>query len=247
MDRWRYFAITHADHAIMNPLGDEQLDHLIDLLDLADGARVLDIGCGKGEALIRVAERYRIHGTGVDLSPHSIREARERGAARVPDAALEWIEADGAAYDAGPGSFDLAMCLGASWIWGGYRGTLRALRAAARPGGLVVSGEPYWRRTPEPEYLTSAGLQAETFGTHAGNVATGVDEGLIPLYTIDATQQAWDRYEGLQWRAAERFAVTHPEDPDAVETRDRQRHARDTYLRWGRDTLGWAVYLFARE
>ena len=34
------------------------------------------------------------------------------------------------------------------------------------------------------------------------------------------------------------------DDPDVPELLERFRAARDRYLRWGRDELGWALYLF---
>lgn len=244
MDRWKYFDVTHRDHLICNPTSPAKLDELIGLLDLPSGGRVLDIACGKGEPLVRIVERYGVRAVGVDLSPYHLGDARERVAARLPGADVELLEMDGAAYAGKPGSFDLAMCLGASWIWGGYRGTLRALSRFVKPGGLVLSGEPYWKREPDPEYLAADNLTREVFADHAGNVAIGVEEGLAPLYTMVSSDDEWDRYEALQWRAAERYAVAHPEAPDALAIRDRCRAYRDAYLRWGRDTLGWAMYLF---
>lgn len=244
MDRWKYFDITHRDHIVCNPLSLEKLDELVSLLDLPDSARVLDIACGKAELLLRLVERYGVSGDGVDLSPYFVRDARARAIKRVPGAEPRFHEQDGRDYAAPPGSYDLALCLGASWTFGGYRGTLQALAGFVRTGGLVVSGEPYWRREPAPEYLAAGGEAAASFGTHAGNVATAVELGLVPLYTLVSSEDDWDRYEGLQWRAAERYAATHPNDPDAHEIVDRQRSHRDRYLRWERDTLGWAVYLF---
>lgn len=246
MDRWKYFDVTHQDHLICNPTSTAKLDELIGLLDLPPGGRVLDIACGKGEPLVRLVERYGVRAVGVDLSPPFLRAARERVALRVPGAEVELLELDGAAYAGEPGSFDLAMCLGASWIWDGYRGTLRALARFVKPGGLVLSGEPYWKRDPDPAYLASMELTRALFADHAGNVAIGVEEGLIPLYTMVSTDDEWDRYEGLQWRAAERYAAAYPDDPDAPAIRDRCRASRDAYLHWGRATLGWAMYLFRR-
>lgn len=244
MDIWRFYAITHADHVVCNPTSSERIDELVALLDLPPGARVWEAACGKGELLIRLAERYRAGGTGVDTSPYELRVARDRAAARVPAAELAFVEGDAADHLPEPGSVDLAACVGASWIWGGHRGTLRALRSLVRPGGLVLVGEPHWRRQPDPAYLTAAGLGAGDFGTLAENAAAGADEGLTLLYVLPSTEADWDRYEMLGLRAAERHAAAHPDDPDVPEILGRTRPEAEAYLRWGRDTLGWAIYLF---
>jgi hypothetical protein len=41
-------------------------------------------------------------------------------------------------------------------------------------------------------------------------------------------------------------AQQHPDDPDLEELTERVNQSRDTYLKWGRNTLGWAVYLFRK-
>jgi hypothetical protein len=143
-----------------------------------------------------------------------------------------------------PGTVDLAACVGASWIWGGHRGTLRALSNIIRPGALVLVGEPYWIREPDPEYLEADGLEREAFSTLHGNVEIGREEGLTLLYAMPSIIADWDRYLGLQLRAAERFAAEHPDDPDLSELMPRVRGHFDAYLRWGRETLGWCIYLF---
>ena len=75
---------------------------------------------------------------------------------------------------------------------------------------------------------------------------TGQDLGLTLLYTIVSTLDEWDRYEGLRWYAAEDYALAHPIDPDVPELLERVRHEKHDYLRWGRDSLGWALYLFRK-
>jgi SAM-dependent methyltransferase len=244
VDTWKFYGITHADHVFCNPLGGDRVDELIRLLELPAGARVIEAACGKGELLIRLAERYGIEGIGVDLSPWEVPVARRRIADRVPEARIRIVEGDAAHHPFEPGSADLAVCLGASWIWGGHRGTLAALARIVRPGGLVLVGEPYWRREPDPAYLEMADLSADDVGTHAGNVAAGIDLGLALLYSMPSREDEWDRYEMLQVWAAERYAAARPDDPDVPELLERMRRGRDAYLRWGRDTLGWSVYLF---
>jgi SAM-dependent methyltransferase len=246
MDRWAFFDITHRDHVFCNPLSAEKFDELIELLEPSEGARVLDLACGKAELLARMADRYTIDATGVDLSPYFVAQARARIAGRASPSTITLIEQDGAAFDADSEHFDIAMCIGASWIHGGYRGTLRALSRLVRAGGQVVVGEPYWRRPPEAAYLAAIEERAETFSSHAGNVGIGVEEGLTPLYTLVSSEHDWDRYEGLQWRAAERHAAAHPGDPDVPTLLDRVRRERDAYLQWGRGTLGWSIYMFRK-
>lgn len=252
MDTWRFYDITHRDHVVCNPTSVAKLDAVIDLLDLPVGSRVLDIAAGKGEFLLRTAARWGgADGSGfravaVDLSPFVIRDLREAAAKRVPAAQIEPLVMDGAAYRAEPSSFDLTSCLGASWTFGGHRSTLRALASAVRPGGKVLVGEPFWIGEPDPEYLAATGLGRGEFGSHEENVAAGVAEGLVPWLALVSSTDEWDLYETLQWRAAARFAVDNAGDPDLPEVRMRTEKSRDEYLRWGRETVGWALYLFAR-
>jgi SAM-dependent methyltransferase len=250
MDTWRYYDITHRDHVVCNPTGVERLDEIVGLLDLPPGAAVLDAGCGKGELLMRIVERWGgpgdagIRATAIDLSPYVVRELRGALERRIPDAHVEVLEMDAGAYEAPPGTFHLACGLGVSWAWGGHRGALRSLSAMVRPGGLVLVGEPWWRREPDPAYLAFSDITRDQFGTHEENVQAGVDLGLVPLLAYASTGAEWDRYETLQWRAAARHAVAHPDDPDVPDLLERVARARHEYLAWGRETLGWSLYLF---
>ncbi|NLW17559.1 MAG: class I SAM-dependent methyltransferase [Firmicutes bacterium] len=247
MDRWRYFEITHRDHDIMNPISLEKLDEMIALLRLPPGATVLDIGCGKAEPLVRIAERYEINGIGVDPSPGMVAAAKSRAQARVrPPSRLDFQLTGGACFQGGLESFDLSMCLGASFAFGGYRGALKALANLTRPQGLILVGEPYWLQEPSPDYLQQAGMQADVFATYAGNIYIALELGLTPLYAICSSKDDFDRYEWLQVQAAERFALENPHDPDVPELLRRRRATRDLYLRYERDTLGWALYLFQK-
>jgi SAM-dependent methyltransferase len=248
LDRAKLTAIGHADHVICNPVSPQKADGVLDLLDLPTGARVLDAGCGKAELLMRLIERRAgdgIHGVGVDMNARFLDEARRGAATRVPAASLELIEGDAAAYLKGMSvRFDGAFCTGSTHAFGGYRQTLRALARVVRPGGQILVGEGYWIKDPEADYLVALGATRAEFNDHAGNVAAAVEEGLVPLYSTVSSGDEWDRYEGLYLRAVERYVAAHPEDPDTPALRDHIRRWRDAYLRWGRDTLGFGLYLF---
>ena len=247
MNVWKFYNITHREHIICNPTSTQKLDELIALLRLAPEARVLDIATGKAEFLIRLAEKYGVEGVGVDLSPYCVSDAKEKHRRRVPDADLAFLEMDGADYAPdSPESFDLAACIGASWIYGGHHGTLEALREMAAPGAWVVVGEPYWRQEPSKAYLEAVGEDRGAYGMHHENAEVGRELGLELVYTLVSSQDDWDRYEGLQWYAAVAWAVGHPDDPDVDEVLERVRKGREIYLRWGRETMGWAIYVFKK-
>ncbi len=246
MINWKYFTVGHANHLLYNPLNPAKLDEVIDLAALPMGARVLDIACGNGEFLCRVAERYGASGVGIDLSPDFVPLARQRLIDRGLTERLEIIEGDGADYQAAAESSDMVSCLGASWIWNGYAGTLQALSRWTKPGGIILSGEPFLIGAPPAEYFETEDFEPDTFGSHVGNVHTGEQLGLRFLSAVVSSHDDWDRYEGYQSAAIERYAEANPEDPDAPEILRMSRRNRDIYLKWGRDHMGWAVYVFMK-
>ena len=247
MDNWKFYDITHREHVLCNPMNLEKFEQLIALFRLKPGARVLEIATGKGEFIIQLAEQYHISGLGIDLSPYHIADAQKKHQKRVPDAQLNFLEMNGADYVPEKSkSFDLLACIGASWIYGGHQGTLKALTKMAARESWIVVGEPYWRQEPEEDYLKAIGQERSSFGTHYENVEVGQEHGLELVYTLVSSQDDWDMYEGLNWYAAEEWASAHPDDPDVEVVLKRVRESKNTYLRWGRETLGWAIYVFKK-
>ncbi len=248
MDIWKYFDITHRDHVLCNPLGLAKLDELLSCCDLPAGGRAVDIACGKGEIIMRLVERYGLSAVGVELSPFVVDEAEQHRQARLPDADLRFVCMNGADWSPeAPASLDLALCVGAEWVYGGLAQTARALRDMVRPGGQVIIGTPYWLGTPPAEYLEADGLTLDDFAPNLyESVRACESQGIEHLYSVVSSPDDWDRYEGLQWQAAERHARDHPDDPDLPEIRRRVAQAREVYLRWGRDHCNWALHLFRR-
>jgi trans-aconitate methyltransferase len=182
---------------------------------------------------------------GIDISPFYIAEAERRLKSRASSAGVTFVEMNGADFEPDePRSLDLASCIGASWVFGGYAKTLDALVSMVKSYGWVIVGEPYWLHEPSADYLEAAGVAREDFGSHSSNAESGERRGLDLVHTIVSGLDDWDRYEGLQWYATYEYARNHPNDSDLAEVVERVSKARAAYLRWGRDTLGWAIYMF---
>jgi SAM-dependent methyltransferase len=226
----------------------EKFEKLCRLLRLEPEAQVLDIACGKGEFLVRLAELYDISGVGVDISPYCINDCLRKRQNRIANSNVEFIEMDGAKYKPEmPESFDLTMCIGASWVYRGYRGTIRALEKMTKPGGFVMIGEPFWIKEPSEEYLKADKIKREEFGSHYDNVMVGEEEGLTCIYITVSNHDDWDHYETLGWWAIDEYQKTNPNDEDNLEMLERKKREKETYLRWGRETLGWAIYVFKKS
>jgi SAM-dependent methyltransferase len=245
MDMWKFYDITHRNHVVCNPTNEEKLTRLVDLVQLPTAARVVDIACGKGEFLIRLAEAYAMRGVGVDLSPFFIAEAERRHQARVPQAGITFTQMDGADFKPDkPNSLTLASCIGASWVFGGHAKTLDALVGMVEPDGWVIVGEPYWSQEPSDEYLQALKLTKDAIGGHVENVEAGQQRGLDLVHTLVSSKDDWDRYEGLQWHATADYARTNRDDADLPELLECVAKEKSAYLKWGRDALGWAIYVF---
>ena len=60
---------------------------------------------------------------------------------------------------------------------------------------------------------------------------------------IASSEDDWDTYESLHWRALEEWLAANPDDPDAPTIRERFEDGRDRYLRHERALLGWAIFV----
>jgi ubiquinone/menaquinone biosynthesis C-methylase UbiE len=245
VDRFKFTTIAHGRLAICNPIGEATLDVCLELLASGPEDTVIDIGCGKGEALIRLAERHRAQGVGLDLNPEFLRRAEEEAAARVPGLVTFHL-IDASQYPAKPEAYAAAICLGSTHAYPDVRSAFRSLSRLVRAGGRLLIGEGYWRREPDPGYLALLGAKREELYDHAGNVAIGLEAGLMPLFSRESTVHEWDAYEGLYARTMEEYLEAHPDDPDADALRLRLQTWQDGYRRWGRDTLGFGVYVFQK-
>ena len=115
-----------------------------------------------------------------------------------------------------------------------------------RPGGLIVTGEPYWLQNPSQEYLDVENMTSLSYRSHMENVLMGGKHGLNCVYNLASDHEDWDYYESLHWRSAVEYVDENPEDPDNSEILEKAKQYRDTYLRWGRDTMGWSLYVFRK-
>lgn len=233
-----FFAVAERDHELQNPTSAEKIRLLGERLRLGPHSRVLDLACGKAGPAVLLASTFGCRVVGVERAPEFVADAHSRVATAGLEALVEIVDGEAREFPLGPESFDVALCLGASFVWDGLEGTLAALAPAVRPGGHVAVGEPFWRSWPLPEGVDDLGC-VPLRETVARFEAAG-----LPLVTLIASSEDdWDAYESLHWRALEEWLAASPGDPDAAAIRERHERARDDYLRFERAQLGWAIFV----
>jgi SAM-dependent methyltransferase len=237
VDRFRFTTIAHTGLTILNPIGSEKLDAALERLELSPGARVLDVGCGKAEALARLAERQGVSGIGVDPNPEFLRDAVRR------HSALDLRLGEIGEQEFAPHSLEAAICVGSTHAFGDYAGALASLHPLLRPGGSALIGEGYWKKHPEPEYRALLDAQESDFTDLVGLASRAREAGYALRWSAVADDAEWDAYENTYAANVERFVREHPDDPDATEMTARIRRWHDGYRKWGRDTLGFGLFV----
>ena len=230
--------VVERDHELQNPTSADKIRLVGDYMRLDDRMRVLDVACGKGGPARILAATYGCRVHGIEIRPVFAEQAREQAAAAGLDALIEVETADAAKVQLEPDSYDAALCLGAAFVWGTIADAAAALRPVVPDGAYVAIGEPFWRVWPLPD-----GVDPQEFVTLQETAARFTDAGFKLTGIVAASEDDWDRYESLHWRAVEEWLADHPGGPEADSVRATHERRRDDHLRYERALEGWAIFV----
>ena len=140
-------SLTSADHALLERLLTNEADMafrrrvhiLLDYLQLADGADVLDCGCGMGFYLLAMQQLRAVRLTGLDMDPDRLRYAEELGVRAT------LVQGDGEALPFPDASFDRMLMSEVLEHVPDDGAALREAHRVLRPGGILAISVPQAR------------------------------------------------------------------------------------------------------
>ncbi|MGW5636777.1 SAM-dependent methyltransferase [Streptomyces sp. NPDC003832] len=244
MDLPRSFTIRESSHRVCNPFTSEKLNLLGRAISPSPGTRILDLACGKGELLCTWARDHAVVGTGVDISTVFLDAARSRAWELGVAERVDFVHGDASGYVA-EDPVGIAACVGATWIGSGVAGTVELLRRSLLPGGMMLIGEPYWRREPEDQAVVEGCHMARKEDLLALPELLGRfgDLGCDVVEMVLADQDSWDRYAAAQWLNMRRWLDANPDDELAADLRAELAAAPVQHARYQREYLGWGVFV----
>jgi len=118
----------------------------LDLLQIQPGDRVLDAGCGSGNAMrMMLQQRKAGFVAGIDYSAAMVDQSRNRNAAAVDSGRCQIRQGDIAALPFPDGSFDKITTIETLYFWPDPLAGLVELRRVLAPGGRVAVVLEYTR------------------------------------------------------------------------------------------------------
>lgn len=239
-----FWSIVERDHTIQNPTSPTKLRLLADYCNVHDGMSMLDIGCGKGWLLRDWSARRAITGTGLEINPWFVAEARERATAEGVADRLRFVEGPALEFQPNPGRYDIVTCIGASFALDGWDSAIRWMKRALKPDGVLAIGDVFLAEPPPAEALRKAWGDAPVATKDLHETVGSLESyGFELTGLIVAAGDDWDHYASRHWRAAHAWARSNPDHPHRAEVLAQIARGREAYLAFERRYLGWAIFV----
>jgi len=223
-----------------NPIPEEKLNRILQMIDVHSMDSILDIGGGNGEVLARLLSRGNVKGILIDNNEKVLQECRKKQSHLIHEGSLEVIHSDAKAYlkTLSPSTLDCVLCIGSSYALGSYINFVITIRPYLKPNGLLLMGEEYWLKKPDSEYLSDLLY-------HHQQIEEVEKLGLTFLFANTASEDDWNLWEGQYFLEAE-LEYAQNKNEDDLQKLEETRTFRRAQIKYGRKTMGFGLYLFSK-
>jgi cyclopropane fatty-acyl-phospholipid synthase-like methyltransferase len=226
---------------LINPTTPEKILKAGRIAGMKAGCRIIDFGSGYAEPLILWAKAFNISGVGIELRQAACERASRKIAAQGLEGQLEIVCGDGEAYSFEPQGFDIATCIGATFIWGGgFDQCLTVMQRAVQPHGRLIIGEAYWTHSYVPASFAQRALSVRSETELLKLVR---QHGWEVMYVLHSNQDEWDHYEAENWRGLVDWLDENPDHPEREQVLQHLHKSQEEYFQFGREFFGWGLYV----
>ncbi len=236
------FFEIHRDLPREGPGSAESTGQAFSLLtDLPPRPRILDIGCGPGMQTLDLASLTLGSILAVDNHQPYLDQLSAEAARRGIADRIETVNADMAALDLPPGSFDLIWAEGSAYVMG-FEHALRAWHPLLRRPGYLAATEIIWTTPDAPTELRR--FWAEEYPgmqDTESNLAAIRRAGYRVLGHFELPASDWWQYYYTPMeKRLERLRRTSADDPEVLAVVELHQREIDLY----REYCGYYGYVF---
>jgi len=223
---------AHSDY--LTPGAAETVELIAETVQPSETTILLDVACGKGEAVASLAGRFACKVVAVDLYDPFIHVAAAKAWFFNLRDLVSVVRADGKRLPVRDAMFDAAYCIGAPSIVG-LEPCLREMARAIKPGGYAIVSDIVWRAKPDAplgsEWRWVAQMKQLSLDEYAAAIEAA---GLKVERRHVFPRSVWEDYWRPMLQVAQEAKTAQPADisfADDVESGvDLERRAADLYL-----------------
>lgn len=237
MDFLDIMSIAEEHMELINPSTPEKIIKIGTMSGLCEGTKVIEIGCGFGEVLKLWGINFGISGTGIEIREKACDRARTKLASHQLGEKIEIICGSVDALDFNQSDYQVAACIGASFVWDGFRNTIRHLDQHLTQEGVIIIGEPYLKVEKEMVHK-----EISSFHTEKELLDIIREEGYELTFLVRSSEDDWDRYQSDNWYGLSQWLAKHSTHPDHNQVYKFFHSMQNKYFDFERSQLGWALF-----
>ena len=212
------------------------------LVGLPPNPRIVDFGCGAGDASLVLARATRSNVTAVDIHQPFLDQLEARAAREGLTDRITTVQADMAVPPFPDGSFDLVWSEGAAYIVG-FEQSLNRWRRLLRQGGFISVSEAAWLCKAPPQEAVGFWMAEYPAMTSIGDNLTKVrSAGFEPVGHFVLPSEDWGNYYGPLQEQLTAFRSENSENAEARALADSVQREIDVWKIHG-SSYGYVFYL----
>ena len=244
MDYFELVKISSQNLEVTNPAAPEKLLTIGHNLNLNAELKVIDFGCGYGRTLALWSEDFGVSGLGVEIHPYLCKRAAERMEQSDLSKQIKISCCNPLDYQPDGNTYDIVICLGASFVWGGYLNALQRMKKSLKAKGKIVIGERYYTKEDVPGELVKFEGDLNNEFELMGFTR---DKGFDVEFALHASRDDWDRYVSSVWYGLIQWIDSNQDHPERQYVIDYLHKRQDMYFRYQREYEGWVMYILNQK